>query len=531
RAGWKKADWTWLLVIAAILALVAAFGIGANDVANAFSSSVGAKTLTMRQAVVIASIFEFLGALLMGNKVSETIRKAPGIADVECFEDNPGLLMYGMTVVIFSMGLWLLLACHLELAVSTTHSVVGGIIGMTMMSKGVHCVIWNHPAKAYDRGDGHNGVSMAFDNFPYLDGVAEIVASWILSPIAAGIVAAVIYGLTRVLILDRHESYRNVKIAFPVIVGFTIAVNVVFFIIKGTAGRDRRFHTRGMVREAKDGDVSRAVTVGAIVGAACAGVVAALGMAHEAPDEEADALANTEAGARLALGDDAGDAAPPKKATRADRFAGYVTRRLDEDPYSVVTHDVAVGEMHARLRRHDTKTEHFFKYVQVFTACVAAFSHGANDVANAMGPFAATYTAWQRGAVNGEADLKDNMTWILAIGGTGIVFGIVLYGYKIMRVLGVKLCALTPARGFAVELGAAFVIIYGTSQGCPLSTTHCQVGAIVAVGMFEGRGGAGINAKLLLRTVGGWIMTIIFVGGLAALLVGPAPEPLKDEYC
>merc|ERR1719231_1154983 len=127
RQDFEQEDWTFYIVAAGICAFCAAYGIGANDVANAYATSVGSKALTVKQAVVLAAIFEFLGALLMGSNVSKTIRK--GIASTSCFEDNPGLLIYGMTCVIISVGVWLLLASYLEMPVSTTHSCVGGVVG------------------------------------------------------------------------------------------------------------------------------------------------------------------------------------------------------------------------------------------------------------------------------------------------------------------------------------------------------------------------------------------------------------------
>ena len=119
-----------------------------------------------------------------------------------------------------------------------------------------------------------------------------------------------------------------------------------------------------------------------------------------------------------------------------------------------------------------------------------------------MGPFAAAYLAYKKGEVRSKQEMPSEvMLWILALGGAGIVVGLATYGYKIMNAMGVKLTAITPSRGTCIELGAAFVIIYGTGQGWPLSTTHCQIGATVVVGTTT------------------------------ALLVGPSPEPLKGEYC
>jgi len=176
-----------------------------------------------------------------------------------------------------------------------------------------------------------------------------------------------------------------------------------------------------------------------------------------------------------------------------------------------------------------------------------------------MGPFAAAYVAYKKGKVVGKAEMDPGtMMWILALGGAGIVVGLATYGYKIMNAMGVKLTAITPSRGSCIELGAAFVIIYGTGQGWPLSTTHCQIGATVAVGLFEGtkgvRGGAAlspgarrglactprrapgnarpqVNGVLFAKTCFGWIITLVVVGCTTALLVGPSPEPLKREYC
>ena len=193
-------DWTFYIVAAGICAFFAAFGIGANDVANAYATSVGSKAITVRQAVMLAAVFEFAGAVLMGSNVAKTIRK--GIADAGCFADNPGLMIYGMTCVIISVAIWLILASYFELPVSTTHSCVGGVIGMALMTRGSRCVIWN-----YTRNDYGNGTTnMAFENFPWLDGVAEIVASWFLSPIASGICAAILYGIVKFAVM-RGDAY------------------------------------------------------------------------------------------------------------------------------------------------------------------------------------------------------------------------------------------------------------------------------------------------------------------------------------
>ena len=163
--------YTWIIVVGGCFAFFTAMGIGANDAANAFATSVGSKALTIKQAVVLAAIFETAGAILMGNHVTDTIRK--GIADYRCFEDNPTVLMYGCMWVILAVGLWLFLASYLEMPVSTTHSCVGGMIGMTLVLGGTNCVIWYKP----------------LETFPYVGGVGGIVLSWFISPIFSGLIA------------------------------------------------------------------------------------------------------------------------------------------------------------------------------------------------------------------------------------------------------------------------------------------------------------------------------------------------------
>lgn len=194
----------------------------------------------------------------------------------------------------------------------------------------------------------------------------------------------------------------------------------------------------------------------------------------------------------------------------------YVQKQLNADVHAVVKDSEYVSGIHDRAEKFDPRAEEVFKYVQVFTAICDAFSHGANDVANAMGPFAAIYAVYVDGEVVKEKDLGNEMFWILAIGGVGIVLGLGLYGYKIISAIGVKIAKITPSRGFAIELGSAMMIIIGTRLEIPLSTTHCQVGATTGVALLEGAGG--VNTTVLGKTVLGWIFTIIICALTCALL-------------
>merc|ERR1719512_642526 len=176
-----------------------------------------------------------------------------------------------------------------------------------------------------------------------------------------------------------------------------------------------------------------------------------------------------------------------------------------------------VLEMLANAEAHDPHAELAFSYLQVFSACFDAFAHGANDVANSVGPMAAVYAIWDTGIVEKKVDMP---LWILGMGGVGIVAGLCLYGYNIMQAIGFELTKLSPSRGFSIELGAALVVLTGSRLEIPLSTTHCQVGATVGIGLTEGCWN--VNCWLFLRVIGGWIITLVVASVLTGLIFAQA---------
>lgn len=165
----------------------------------------------------------------------------------------------------------------------------------------------------------------------------------------------------------------------------------------------------------------------------------------------------------------------------------------------------------------DWKTERLFRYIQIFSACAMSVAHGANDVSNAMGPFAAVYNIWRARAIPSRSNVE---TWILVVGGVGIVLGLATYGYKIMRVLGVKAAKLTNARGFCVELSTAIVVMVASYTGLPVSTTQTVTGAIVAMGCFDGI--RGVNWKVVAKMLFGWVLTILVTALFSAGTTGLA---------
>lgn len=193
------------IALAAIFGVFMAWGIGANDVANAMATSVGSKALTIKQAIFVAAIFEFLGAVLAGGEVTSTIRK--GIVDASLLSDTPELLIYGMLASLLAAGTWLLIASRNGWPVSTSHSIVGAIVGFAAVGIGIDAVHW--------------------------DKVGEIVISWVISPLTAGIIAYLIYMSVQTLILRQEDPLARARRYVPVYI-FLVAFTVTLVtILKG----------------------------------------------------------------------------------------------------------------------------------------------------------------------------------------------------------------------------------------------------------------------------------------------------------
>lgn len=490
-------DYVWIVVVGSFLAFFTAYGIGANDVANAFATSVGAKAITIPQAVIIAGIFEFAGAVLLGSQVTDTVRKK--IADREEFEDDPEVLMYGMLCVLAATGIWLTLASFLELPVSTTHSVIGGIIGMALAAKGNDAVVWYK----YDSDKS------ALKKF---SGVAPVIASWVISPFLSGCFAVILFFSVRTLILRKDDSERRAYLFFPILVGLTVAINLYFIIYKGFS---RKIEHHGRKRKLKDilGDWAHFVAWGAgILSAVIVALVVVPRLKVKVAQTKALRLNKEKAAEEGTMGKDGSKEVELEPIPQEGGFMKRIADRINShDVHAVIAEDNTVNTIHETTEKFDIDTEEVFKYLQVFTATCDSFAHGANDVANSIGPFAAIFMIYRKESSSSKATVPE---WILVLGGAGIVLGLGTYGYNIIRAIGVKLIKVTASRGFAIELGAAIVIIIGSQYGIPLSTTHCQVGATVGVGLLEGS--SGVNLVLLGKVVGGWIITLVVVGFTAA---------------
>ena len=549
-----------------------AWGIGANDVANSFATSVGAKALTLKQAVLVAGIFEFGGAILLGSGVTDTIKS--GIAKTDAYTYSPELLMYGMLCALLSAGLWLALATFLELPVSTTHSIVGAIIGMSMVAAGADSVVWYSAPKGGDN--------------PFPGGVVSIILAWIITPLMAAVVAALLFVFSKVVVLNARNPFKMSLIFFPLYTFITAWVITYFVIQKGVNGWMKNETYTGTVQNppscppggspTKDPKISSDQTTGegetcqlkslddisvtvtgckipngtaawiaAVTAAVCA-ILVTLGLklviklvnkdmaAYEA------AVANAEAKAAGAIedgekGEHAGQlqaedtfvAGKPRGRTpaaladmRRSRAWKALTAGMEQDIHDVTITDEKIKHMHEGAQVFDVKTEFSFKYLQVITACANSFAHGANDVANSIGSFAAIYAIWQCYCAESKAQVP---IWMFVIGGVGIVVGLATYGYKIMRALGVKMVKITNSRGYCAELTSAIIVIVASRYGFPVSTTQVITGAITGIGIVEvisakmrkeSQPSSLYNWMLLLKFFAGWVATIVVAALVAA---------------
>eukprot|EP00741_Cyanophora_paradoxa_P000382 tig00000404_g373.t1 len=535
-------DYTVVLAFAVILAFLDAYGIGANDVANNFANAVGAKTISLRNACILASFAEFLGALLLGKTTGETIRG--GLIKVSRYADHPTLLMLAMQCALIGSSSFILIATRFGMAVSTTHAIVGAVIGTSVAAFGGEAVNWNWEGK----------------------GVAQIIASWFISPALAFSLGAIMFLLTKFLVLRRKNSFFWGLVEVPVFFAFALFINTFLVTTKGMPKMD--LVGSGQFTEVQLVGVSWAVAIGAsailstivifwakrvldkkyVLGPDGRNV---LSPEYVASVEAASAkMASKEGKVSPATGTDDrdldvdGDEKVAGRAGKQSTFKDYLSRSfmkakkaalhgVNVDVVSVAG-DAKLEEMHEAGEDFDPKTEDLFKFLQIVSSTMNSFAHGSNDVANAVGPLATVYAVWQSGSnymCDGSRDgrcwaiakpVSEIDIWILAFGGAGIVIGLSTYGYNIMRTLGNHLTKLSPARGFCIELGAATTVVFASSQGWPVSTTHCAVGATTGVGAVAARSfkGAGktVNWRLFAKTFLGWVVTLPCAGLTAALI-------------
>ncbi|KAK7202867.1 phosphate-repressible phosphate permease [Myxozyma melibiosi] len=572
-------EFDYLFAIGMIFAFLDAWNIGANDVANSFATSVASRSLTYPQAMVIAALCEFLGSVLLGSRVADTIRNK--ILDVTLFEEAPATLLLAMVCAVIGSSLWLTLATRIGAPVSTTHSIVGAIIGSGIACFGTDGIVWGW------------------------DGFGKIVASWFIAPAIAGCFAAILFLITKYGVLQRGDkALRNAFYLLPVYYAFTAAVLSLVIVWKGAPSLN--------LDELSPGGIAGAVlgTVGVVVllyvcfflpymrrrlikddwtmrwyhvfigptlwkrgpvPPAPPGVSAVPDFysGHEAlPDpKEQIAAVNDEKIASTAITNEEFDRAQTENSGSGSSFEaptpaaeitpyqdpterfvsrlaefekegrekkwynphGLLTRIMYGLTYGVrqdvISHQLSgnggflAGDVAARNRaapRYDNKVEYLYTFLQALTAGTLSFAHGSNDVSNAVGPLATIYIVWSKNIAGSKSDVP---VWILVYGGAAIVIGLWTYGYNLMRNLGNRLTLHSPSRGFSMELGAAITTVFATKLSLPISTTQCIVGATVFVGLCNNDFRA-VNFRMVMWCYLSWILTVPCAGIISGCICG-----------
>jgi len=366
---------SYLLVIAAMIGGYMAMNIGANDVANNVGPAVGARALTLTGAVLIAAVFEAAGALIAGGEVVGTIKK--GIIDPALIS-SADVFIWLMIAALLAGALWLNLATLLGAPVSTTHSIVGGVLGAGIAAGGWDVANWSR--------------------------MGQIAASWVISPVLGGVIAAAFLYLIKRTITYQSDIMGAAKRMVPILVAVMAWAFGAYLVMKG-------------LKKIWPVSIGTALACGA-------GLAAAV----------------------------------------------YVIARL------------LINRANNRPETATPDVNRMFTVPLIFAAALLSFAHGANDVANAVGPLAAINDAISSGQIAQKAAIP---LWIMVIGAMGIAIGLGLYGPKLIRTVGSEITELNQMRAYCIALSSAITVIVATHLGLPVSSTHIAVGAVFGVGFLR----------------------------------------------
>jgi len=365
----------YMLVAAAMIGGYMAMNIGANDVANNVGPAVGSKALTLGGAIAIAAVFEAGGALIAGGDVVSTIKK--GIIDPSAIASGD-VFVWLMMAALLAGALWLNLATALGAPVSTTHSIVGGVLGAGIAAGGIGIANWGT--------------------------MGQIAASWVISPVLGGIIAAGFLYLIKRSITYQENMREAAQKMVPVLVALMAWAFGSYIILKG-------------LKRLWKVDFSGAMLIGLV-------------------------------------------------------FAIVV--------YLIVR--PIIYKAAQRLPSDKAGVNRLFTIPLIFAAALLSFAHGANDVANAVGPLAAINDAILHGGVMAKAAVP---LWVMMVGALGIAIGLALYGPKLIRTVGSEITELDQMRAFCIAMAAAITVIVATQLGLPVSSTHIAVGAVFGVGFLR----------------------------------------------
>ena len=383
------------LAVAALIGAYMAMNIGANDVANNVGPAVGSKAMTMTVAIMIAAVFEAAGALIAGGEVVKTIKK--GIIDISAFGGNPDPFIWAMMAALLAAALWLNFATAMKAPVSTTHSIVGGVMGAGIAAAGFSIVSWGTMAK--------------------------IAASWVISPVLGGVIAALFLFAIKKSIVFKEDKVNAAQTYVPIFVAIMAWAFVTYLTLKGLKKiwpevvEVLNFIPLVSIEMSKKPSLLTALVLG--------GIVAIL-------------------------------------------VYLFVKSKIKNNSTMLENNKASVNTL--------------FTIPLIFAAALLSFAHGANDVANAIGPLAAINDAVVSGGISSKASIP---LWVMLVGAIGIALGLALYGPKLIRTVGSEITELDQIRAFSIAMAASITVIIASQLGLPVSSTHIAIGGVFGVGFLR----------------------------------------------
>uniref|UniRef100_A0AC35UFI5 Phosphate transporter n=1 Tax=Rhabditophanes sp. KR3021 TaxID=114890 RepID=A0AC35UFI5_9BILA len=473
-AGWQH-DALWALIVGAILAFLMSMGLGANDVSNAFGTSVGSKVLTLFQAYVLATIFETLGSVLVGYNVTDTVRKS--IINTDMYNSEPRTLLIGQVAILGGCAAWLIMATIMKWPVSSTQSIVGATIGMSVVMK------------------GFNGISVSE--------VIKICSSWVISPILSGSISMILYIIVDHSVLRRKTPFKCGLKVLPIFYFCCLTFNTFAVVYQGSTIIGLKSVPLGL-------SFGIAFAVGGLTFVIMQFFVKprlSKWIDKTTPDVTIGSVKTISTGpeftnvSEVATLEKIDECVETRTQARDGTFKGFVKWFLP-----------------LKDRKTSPRVLKIFSSIQIFTACFAGFAHGANDVANSVAPLAALLSIYRMG---NTLQSEETPIYVLLFGVLGICLGLWLFGHRVIETVGQRMTEINPASGFTIEFGAAVTALLASKAGLPISTTHCLVGSVVFVSAMKSE--EAIDWSIFKGIVFSWIVTLpvsaLFAGGLMRLLI------------
>ena len=467
-----------LFLVSVFLGIFMAFNIGGNDVANSFGTSVGSGTLSIAQALCIAAVFEASGAVIAGGEVTSTIRS--GIIDLSKMDVHPRDFIYVMMSALFAAGAWLLFASRKGLPVSTTHAIIGGIVGSgltlgALLNTAEASALW----------------------LVQWDKIGKIAISWVLSPILGGVISFGIFWLIKHYILD-YNRYAQIKIdrikrekkslrklhkkTFETLDGiqkiaYAEALNHDIYAMRDPdfdpSELDSEYYKKVIELDAKKEKLKshKALEYGIPAVAGIGAFVISAMLIFKGLHNLNFGLTN---------------------------FYNYLIIGM-----STLITWLLMFIFAKTLRRSNLNKSAFlmFSWLQVLTASGFAFSHGSNDIANAVGPFAAIIDTMATNSINPSTPVPQQIMIMFAV---ALIAGLWFIGKEVIATVGTNLTKIHPASGFSAELASAVVVMAASVLGLPISSTHVLIGAILGIGLVN----HSTNWSLMKPIGLAWIITL-----------------------